>query len=199
MSSSKTPSWHSEIDARRKGAGYFLSQGGRLRFEPAGYVAFRAVPREASDMVAQEWARWLYDLKNSRHEHVRRTAAAASLFTQAHLDEYYKSRLLKKRALAAMESSIEQVTAADSKVTELLYEKFDGKPFVINNTKSAASNTLLFNKEERLAEEGLLDAVATHFHGILPVDDHDSYATAGKCTREDVDLNEKLAIWEIGP
>ncbi|KAG0327681.1 hypothetical protein BG000_000844, partial [Podila horticola] len=128
-------------------------------------------------MVVQEWARWLYDLKNSRHDHVRRTAAAASLLTQAHLDEHYKSRLLKKRALAAMESSIEQVTAADSKVTELLYEEFDDL-FKLINTESTASSTPCFDEEERLAEESLLDAVATRAHGILPVDGNDSCATS---------------------
>ncbi|KAF9187376.1 hypothetical protein BGZ51_001343 [Haplosporangium sp. Z 767] len=178
MSSSKMSSWHNEIDARRKGAGYFLSQGGRLRFEPAEYVAFRAVSRAASDALILEWVQWLRILKNSRYEHVRRAAAAASPLTQAHLDEYYKGRLLKTRALTAMESSIEQVTAADSKVTELLYKEFDGKPSELNSLKSVASDTLLFNEEGRLAEEGyLLDAAAVHAHGILPVDDKESCAT----------------------
>ncbi|KAF9190486.1 hypothetical protein BGZ51_008525 [Haplosporangium sp. Z 767] len=128
--------------------------------------------------VSLEWVQWLYDLKNGRHEHVRRATAAAFLLIQIHLDEYYKCRLLKKRVLAAMESSIEQVTTTDSKETELLYEEFDGKLSELSNMKSVASGTLLFNEEGQLAEEGwLLDAVAVHACGILPIDDKESCAT----------------------
>ncbi|KAG0213883.1 hypothetical protein BGX28_003307 [Mortierella sp. GBA30] len=175
MSSSKTtPSWHSEIDIRRKGSGYFLSQGRRLRFEPAEYVAFRAMPRVASNALGQEWVQWLHDLKNSQHEHVRRAASSAPLLTQVHLDEYYKGMLLKKRELDVLESSIEQLTAADSKVTEFLFEELGGNLSELDNTESAASDTTLFKEKERLTDGNWpLDATAVHAREILPVDDKD--------------------------
>ncbi|KAF8925729.1 hypothetical protein BGZ47_003095, partial [Haplosporangium gracile] len=75
-------------------------------------------------MLIQEWTQWLLHLNRSKYERVRRAAISAPLLTEAHLDEYYTSKLLKKRRLTAIESSIEQVTAADSEVTEFLTKEF---------------------------------------------------------------------------
>ena len=65
-----------EFDASRKGAGYFLSQTGRLHFEPSGYIAFRAVEEDCASRLIQEWDRWMRDLMNSASSSVQEATAA---------------------------------------------------------------------------------------------------------------------------
>lgn len=65
------------------------------------------------------------ELKKSQHESVRRAANGALPLTRVALNEYYQSKLLNDRAFEAMESSVEQVTAADKKITKLLRKEFE--------------------------------------------------------------------------
>lgn len=44
------------MNSARAGAGYFLSQQGRLSFTPEDYIEFRALKREDSNKLLQEWA-----------------------------------------------------------------------------------------------------------------------------------------------
>jgi len=123
MSTSGRPvitGWRAEINAKRMGAAYFLSQEGRLRFDPAEYIEYRSLDREFSFTLRREWAKWLRDLNNSSFEHIRRTAAASPAMTQNHLDNYYKDRIVRKRKLDVLESSAEQLTNADREITCLL-------------------------------------------------------------------------------
>ncbi|KAF9967232.1 hypothetical protein BGZ73_000656, partial [Actinomortierella ambigua] len=164
-SSSKSPIWHSEIAPHRNGAGYFLSQNGRLQLQPIDYIDFRNLPREASHLLVREWSRWIHDFKRSPNDHVRRIAVSARPLTQSHLDEYYRGKMIKKRALDAMETSIDQISAADAKVTELLHAEFDGEPLAI---------TRFFNEADQPAEEDSLSFGTTlNSQRDLPVDDND--------------------------
>ncbi|KAG0255818.1 hypothetical protein BGZ95_005662 [Linnemannia exigua] len=78
---SQEASWNAAISADRKGAGYFLS--------PQDYIHFRAVKRDQSSCLIDEWTRWLSELKANPHGGVRRAAVAASPLTQQNLDKYY--------------------------------------------------------------------------------------------------------------
>lgn len=108
--------WQDAYDPNRKGAGYFLSQTGRLRFEPAGYIAFRGVVRAASPKLLQEWDRWLRDLGKSINTTVQKAVKGASSMTQEHLDQFYEGRVVAKRDLAALEHSAEQLSDADNEL-----------------------------------------------------------------------------------
>ncbi|KAG0239416.1 hypothetical protein BGW41_007680 [Actinomortierella wolfii] len=82
------------------------------------------------------------------------------------------------RALAAMESSVEQITAADFKVTELLRKEFGGKPSLFNSRISTMSDVLSSNEEGRIAKNDLLDAANALAHGNLSTDGKDLCPTA---------------------
>jgi hypothetical protein len=120
-------SWHSEIINRRKGAGYFLSQKGHPYFKPVDYIKYRALQRDQSSALIDEWSRWLLDLKKSSYEVVRRAAVTASALTQDDIDEYYRDRVSIDREHDALESSRKQLRVADQHLT-LRMEKRQGEP-----------------------------------------------------------------------
>ncbi|KAH7026959.1 hypothetical protein BKA57DRAFT_511706 [Linnemannia elongata] len=111
--------WHSEIIDQRKGAGYFLSQTGHPCFKPVDYIKYRALQRDRSSALIDEWNRWLLDLKRSSHEAVRRAAVTASALTQDDIDEYYRDRVSVDREHDALESSRKQLRVTDQQLTLL--------------------------------------------------------------------------------
>ncbi|GJJ71644.1 hypothetical protein EMPS_03994 [Entomortierella parvispora] len=115
--------WNDGINERRKGAGYFLSQGGDLSFKPGDYIHHRALPRDQSAVLIHEWARWMSDLKQSSHEVARRTAVAASALTQDDIDEYYRVRVTVGREQDALESSKIQLHVTDQQLTTRLEKR----------------------------------------------------------------------------
>ncbi|KAG0353696.1 hypothetical protein BGZ54_002093 [Gamsiella multidivaricata] len=114
---SASGSWHAEINDRRKGAGYFLSHTGHPCFKPVDYIKYRALQRDQSSALIDEWIRWLSDLKKSSYEVVRRAAVTASALTQDDIDEYYRDRVSVDREQDALESSKKQLRVADQQLT----------------------------------------------------------------------------------
>lgn len=114
--------WQLDFDANRKGAGYFLSQTGRLRFEPSGYIAFRALEEAHASRLIQEWDRWIRDLKNSTHSFVQEAAAATRPLTIHDLDQYYLDRVVVQRDKAILENSSKQLTEGDKELFLRLQE-----------------------------------------------------------------------------
>ncbi|KAF9404053.1 hypothetical protein BGZ94_004400, partial [Podila epigama] len=114
--------WQSEYDANRKGAGYFLSQNGRLRFEPSGYIAFRALEEDRASRLIQEWDRWIRDLKNSKYSFVREAAAATRPLTIHDLDQYFRDRIVVQRDKTILENSSKQLTDGDQEIYLRLQE-----------------------------------------------------------------------------
>lgn len=114
--------WHSGFDANRKCAGYFLSQNGRLRYEPSGYIAFRALEEDRASRPAQEWDRGIRDLKNSTHSFVREAAAATRLLTLHDLDQYYRDRIVVQREKTTLENSSKQLADGDQEIHLCLQE-----------------------------------------------------------------------------
>ncbi|KAK3844408.1 MAG: hypothetical protein J3R72DRAFT_438838 [Linnemannia gamsii] len=105
--------WRSEFDSRRKGAGYFFSQRGRLSFTPSGYIGFRSLDRAHSSSLLQEWDVWIRDLKACTQEHVQRAAKAAPSLTTNDLDQYYRDRIVADRDLEVLANSSCQLKDAD--------------------------------------------------------------------------------------
>ncbi|KAF8944118.1 hypothetical protein BGZ46_006342, partial [Entomortierella lignicola] len=116
-------SWHTEINDRRKGAGYFLSQAGHPIFNPADYIKYRALQRDQSSSLIDEWMRWLTDLKKSSYEAVRRAAVTASALTQDDIDEYFRDRISVDREQDALESSKNQLRIADQQHTQRMEKR----------------------------------------------------------------------------
>ncbi|KAG0228752.1 hypothetical protein BGW42_001994, partial [Actinomortierella wolfii] len=102
-------SWHDEINDKRKGATYFLSQTGRPCFKPVDYIKYRALELHQSSVLVDEWCRWMHDLKKSRYEAVRRAAIAAPALTKDDIILYYFDRTCSERELDALESSRNQL------------------------------------------------------------------------------------------
>lgn len=117
--------WRDGINDRRKGAGYFLTLKGDPSFKPADYIKYRAVQRDQSLALIEEWSRWMIDLQKSPHEVMRRAAVAPAL-TQNDLDEYYQDRVSVDREQDALESSRRQLRAADGQLTSRI-QKRQGK------------------------------------------------------------------------
>ncbi|KAF9147797.1 hypothetical protein BGX20_006540, partial [Mortierella sp. AD010] len=111
------PHWHAEINVRRKGAGYFLLQTGHPCINPIDYVKYRALHRDQSSHLIDEWTRWLSDLKKSSYEAVRRAAINAQALTQDDIDEFYRDRVSVDREYDALESSKKQLRMADQQLT----------------------------------------------------------------------------------
>ncbi|KAF9182563.1 hypothetical protein BGZ49_004687 [Haplosporangium sp. Z 27] len=112
--------WQTTIDANRLGAGYFLSQRGRLHFDPSEYIAFRALEKSRSSQLLLEWARWMQDLQNSSHEFVCQKAKAAPRMTNKDIDNYYKDRIVANHELDILEISSNQVVEGGRNLTSLL-------------------------------------------------------------------------------
>jgi hypothetical protein len=112
-----------EINSRRAGAGYFISQSRRPIFDPAQYIQSRALPNvKVAQKLRREWAGWMKDLSSSKNQSISGIAKTAQPMTAAHLDKYYKGRVVAKRALAVLESSMEQLEDADHEVSSSLRE-----------------------------------------------------------------------------
>ncbi|KAG0008581.1 hypothetical protein BGZ80_003284, partial [Entomortierella chlamydospora] len=90
---------------------------------PQEYIQFRAVSRDQSTILIHEWSRWMADLKKSPHGGVQRAAVAALPLTQKNLDDYYRLRFFAKRELDTLESSSQQLKAADQQYTSHLNQK----------------------------------------------------------------------------
>jgi hypothetical protein len=114
--------WQSEFDANRKGAGYFLSQTGRLCFEPTGYIASRALEENRASRLIQEWDRWIRDLKSSAHSFVREAATATRPLTIEDLDQYYRNRIVVQRDMVVLENSSKQLADGDQELYLRLQE-----------------------------------------------------------------------------
>ena len=116
--------WYSEINNARNGAGYFYQlRGARpLRFRAEDYLVFRSLRRDQSSCLLEEWNQWILDLRESRHEHVRRAAVGATALTQKVLDMYYQTQIASSRKLDLLESSSRQHRIADDQLTSLLQE-----------------------------------------------------------------------------
>ncbi|KAF9405408.1 hypothetical protein BGZ76_006584, partial [Entomortierella beljakovae] len=97
--------WRHTISSTRMGSGYFLSLQGQLKFTPEGYIRYRAVKRENSNMLMQEWDRWIQDLRASSYAHVRIAASAASSLCSKHLDAYYSDRVVAESEITSLENS----------------------------------------------------------------------------------------------
>jgi len=110
--------WRDNFNSARIGAGYFLSQQGQLTFTPEGYIGFRAVKREDSRQLIQEWNRWIRDLRSSPYLHVRIAASAAPSLCSEHLDGYYRDRVVAESEITSLENSSKKL--ADSE-QELIY------------------------------------------------------------------------------
>jgi hypothetical protein len=123
---SASGSWHDEINDRRKGAGYFLSQTGNPCFQPVDYIKYRALKQDQSSALIDEWTRWILDLKKCSYEVARRAATSASALTQDDIDEYYRDRVSVGREQDALESSKKQLRIADQQHT-LRMEKRQGE------------------------------------------------------------------------
>ncbi|KAG0272924.1 hypothetical protein BGZ95_011287 [Linnemannia exigua] len=123
---SASGSWYSEIIDRRKGAGYFLSQTGHPCFKPVNYIKPRAIQRDQSSALFDEWNRWLLDLKRSSYEAVRRAAVTASALTQDDIDEYYRDRASVDREHDALESSRKQLRVTDQPLTLRMEKRQSG-------------------------------------------------------------------------
>lgn len=114
--------WQSEFDANRKGAGYFLSQTGRLCFEPTGYIASRALEENRASRLIQEWDRWIRDLKSSAYSFVREAATATRPLTIEDLDQYYRNRIVVQRDMVVLENSSKQLADGDQELYLRLQE-----------------------------------------------------------------------------
>ncbi|KAF9091264.1 hypothetical protein BGX27_002054, partial [Mortierella sp. AM989] len=110
-------SWSDAFSVDRKGAGYFRSQSKDFNFCPKAYIRFRAVKRDESLSLIDEWARWLSDIKTSEHGGARRAAIAASSLTQEDLNDYYRRQILTNRQLVVLQNSSDQLGAADQQFT----------------------------------------------------------------------------------
>ncbi|KAF9080106.1 hypothetical protein BGX27_005714, partial [Mortierella sp. AM989] len=63
------------------------------------------------------------DLRKSPHRGVRRAAIAASPLTRQNLDDYYRLQSFAERELDVLESSSQQLKAADQQYTSHLNQK----------------------------------------------------------------------------
>jgi hypothetical protein len=117
---SNDTSWMSTVLLERKGAGYFLSQTNYFCFRPQEYIRVRAVRRDESECLIDEWSQWLSDLRSCRHGGVRRAATAASPLTQEDLNEYYRQKYFSNRELDVLEGSSQQLKEADRLYTSHL-------------------------------------------------------------------------------
>ncbi|KAG0230541.1 hypothetical protein BGW42_000896 [Actinomortierella wolfii] len=115
--------WKKEINSKRAGAVYFLSQPGRPVFDPAKYIQSRALPNvKVAQKLRREWAGWMKDLSSSKNSSISEMARTARPMTAVDLDNYYKDRVIAKRALVVLESSTEQLEDADHELTSSLGE-----------------------------------------------------------------------------
>jgi hypothetical protein len=115
--------WKKEINSRRAGAGYFLAQSKRPKFDPSEYIENRAIKTpKAAQKLRREWEAWMKDLSSSKHAVVSELAKTARPMTATDLDKYYKSRVVANRALAVLEASSEQLGDADNELSSSLRE-----------------------------------------------------------------------------
>lgn len=53
--------WRTAVNQDRKGAGYFISQTGSIKFDPLAYLRWRNADKVTSHTtVVAEWGRWLH-------------------------------------------------------------------------------------------------------------------------------------------
>jgi hypothetical protein len=118
--------WRVSYKSTRIGAGYFLRQHGRLKFTPEGYISFRGLNREDSNHLIQEWDRWIRDLQDSSHEHVRNAATHAPSMCSEHLDAYYRDRVIAESEITSLENSSKKLADSEQEPI-LLTQKRRGK------------------------------------------------------------------------
>ncbi|KAF9184425.1 hypothetical protein BGZ49_004433 [Haplosporangium sp. Z 27] len=131
---SREATWRISINADRKGAGYFTSQAGVLCFNPMKYIEFRAVNRDQSSCLIDEWTRWISEFKKCQDGGVRRAASAALPLTQQDLAEYYCTRIFTDRELDIMDGSSQQYKIADQQFILHLKGRQKVGTFVIPKT-----------------------------------------------------------------
>ncbi|KAF9549935.1 hypothetical protein EC957_001995 [Mortierella hygrophila] len=84
--------WKKEINSRRAGAGYFLAQPKRLKFDPLEYIENRAIKNsKVAQKLRREWEAWMRDLSSSKNATVSEVAKTARPMKAADLDKYYKN------------------------------------------------------------------------------------------------------------
>ena len=91
------------------------------------HIKYRALRRDQSSALIDEWTRWISDFKKSSYEAMRRAAFTASALTQDDIDEYYRDRVSVNREQDALESSKKQLRVADQQLTSRM-EKRQGEP-----------------------------------------------------------------------
>ncbi|KAG0230381.1 hypothetical protein BGW41_002540 [Actinomortierella wolfii] len=118
--------WKKEINSKRAGAAYFLSQPRRPVFDPAKYIQSRALPNvKVAQKLRREWAGWMKDLSSSNNSSISEMARTARPMTAVDLDNYYKDRVIAKRALVVLESSTEQLEDADHELTSNILSEME--------------------------------------------------------------------------
>ncbi|KAF9904570.1 hypothetical protein BX616_001247 [Lobosporangium transversale] len=115
--------WRNGFNQARVGAGYFLSQQGRLKFTPEGYIGFRALRRQDSTKLLQEWDRWIRDLRCSPFEHVKKAANLASAMCIKHLDDYYRDRVISESEIISLENASEKLADSEQELILLSRER----------------------------------------------------------------------------
>jgi hypothetical protein len=115
--------WRYENDPNLKGAGYLLTQRGRLQFVPSEYITFRAMERSRSSQLLQEWDRWMRDLGKSTHTVIQRAVKSAPSMTVEELDQHYRNRYAADRELDTLENSARQLAEADRDLALLVQER----------------------------------------------------------------------------
>ncbi|KAF9991412.1 hypothetical protein BGZ79_004542, partial [Entomortierella chlamydospora] len=111
--------WKDSISSTRIGSGYFLSQQSQLKFTPEEYIGFRAVKREYSNQLIQEWDRWIRDLRASSYLHVRIAASAAPSLCSEHLDAYYRDRVVAESQITSLENSSKKLADSEKELIHL--------------------------------------------------------------------------------
>lgn len=115
--------WRESYKSTRIGAGYFLSQHGRLKFTLEGYIGFRGVKREDSNQLIQEWDRWIRDLRTSSHDHVRNAASHAQFMCSEHLDVYYRDRVVAESEITSLENSSKKLADSEQELIFLTQKR----------------------------------------------------------------------------
>ncbi|KAF9175538.1 hypothetical protein BGX20_004425 [Mortierella sp. AD010] len=111
--------WKEFFKTGRIGAGYFLTQKGRLSLSPEGYIKYRAVKREESDRLLHEWDRWILDLQNHDHEYLRSAGDKAPPMYKDHLDAYYRERVVAESEISSLENSSTMIGDSEKELISL--------------------------------------------------------------------------------
>lgn len=119
----KKSDWRDHLNSARVGAGYFLSQQGRLIFTPEGYIEFRALRREDSEKLLQEWDRWIRDLRNCPFEHVKIAAGLAPSMRRKDLEAYYREQVVTESEITSLENSSKKLADAEQELISLAQQR----------------------------------------------------------------------------